>query len=301
MNETSSEKTSSEKTSSEKTSSKINDIARVIGSQKVKELASKPIYQRLWNYYSAVGDVLAGKSAMASIFPNTTDIGMRREWAYAEFLRNHLPSICDVFFGGFFFSVTGNESKQMDVIVTSNLSQRYFVPDYGKSFTCIEGAIAAVCLKSNLNKNELEDSLLNIASIPDFMRSTATEFESCTKQNYDNLPVKIIYAPNGIKGQSLFAALIEFYETHPEIPHRLRPDIIHVNQQYVFIKTPDTDFGYAPLIDEGGALGLANAVYLIQDRAITAGKMRFAYIEALVPLIMQHSGKTIFSDSNSDI
>lgn len=54
-------------------------------------------FQRLRNYYQDVAAVLRGEAKPASIFPNTTDVGMSRERIYAEFLRQHAPSKCNVF------------------------------------------------------------------------------------------------------------------------------------------------------------------------------------------------------------
>ncbi|MBX9877607.1 MAG: hypothetical protein K2Y22_04040 [Candidatus Obscuribacterales bacterium] len=280
-------------------SGKFEDL---FNNPKFAALAARPVFPRLWKYYSSVADVLAGSSAIASIFPNTTDIGIQREWVYAEFLKNHLPSVCNVFLGGYVFGIDGHESKQMDVIITTNLSQRYNIPNTVKSLACIEGTLAVVCLKSNLNTAELNDSLANIASIPTLaIRNSEKSIESAKSNLHDNLPVKIIYAPKGMDGENVFVAVEEFYKANHSIPRKHWPDLIHVNKKYLFIKTP-IDSGapsnYLPLKDEDGALGLINAVYMIQDRILTSTKLELAYIEALVPLLTHGSLKTIFDGKN---
>jgi hypothetical protein len=48
-------------------------------------------YARLKQYYIKIGAVLRGEADAASIFPNTTDVGISRENVYVEFLKMHLP------------------------------------------------------------------------------------------------------------------------------------------------------------------------------------------------------------------
>jgi hypothetical protein len=123
---------------------------------------SKLFYERLKTYYSKIGEVLRGEADAASIFPNTTDIGMSRQRIYAEFLRLHLPSSCNVYFGGFLFNLDGEESDQIDVIVTSDICPQYNFHNpkgRGKSFACIEGSLAVVSLKSNLDSTQLKEAL----------------------------------------------------------------------------------------------------------------------------------------------
>ena len=120
-------------------------------------------------YYTSVGRVLRGEASAASVFPNTVDIGSARERVYAEVLRTHLPSSCNVAFGGFLFDQEGSESKQIDILITNESSLRF---DFhkggtGKSFACIDGCVGVVSVKSKLDSYQLTDSLSNIASIPD--------------------------------------------------------------------------------------------------------------------------------------
>lgn len=130
----------------------------------------QPFLDRLRNYFMNVGKVLRGEAGAASIFPNSTDVGMARERVYAEFLRQHLPYGCHVAFGGFLFDQDGRESKQIDLIVTSDSALQYNLNSAsgdGKIFSCVDGTIAVVSLKSKLDSKELHDALLNIASIPE--------------------------------------------------------------------------------------------------------------------------------------
>ena len=199
----------------------------------------KPFYDRLKNYYSKVGEVLRGEADAASIFPNTSDIGLSRELVYAEFLKQHAPSKCNVFLGGFLFGEDGDESKQLDVIISTDTAPRYdfYNPDgKGKSFGPVEGCLGVASLKSTLDKDQLFDSLEGIASIP-ATKSLEKRVNPMIKINdYDDWPYKIIYASNGLKDSTILGHLNDFYNQNQHIPINRRPDIIHVAGKYVIFR-----------------------------------------------------------------
>jgi hypothetical protein len=198
-----------------------------------------PFFQRLRGYYLDVAAVLRGEAKAASIFPNTTDIGMSRERIYAEFLKHHAPSKCNVFFGGFLFGADGSESTQLDVLVTTDTTPQFNFHNkdgHGKSFSPVEGTLAVASIKSTLNKNELEDALTGIASIPptDAIEGRVSFGLSIT--NYDDWPYKIIYASDGIAPETLLGHLNNYYVSNPNIPIGRRPNVIHVSGKYVIFK-----------------------------------------------------------------
>ncbi len=163
----------------------------------------KIFYDRLRDYYVSVAEVLRGEADAASIFPNPTDIGMAREKVYAEFLTQHVPSKCNVFMGGFLFDEDGNESKQIDIIVTTDTAPRFNFRNTDKSFSPVEGPLGAVSVKSNLNRNELFDALSGIASIPPTKPLEGRINVLLKIQDYDDWPYKIVYATNGISPEAL--------------------------------------------------------------------------------------------------
>lgn len=188
-------------------------------------------FSRLRSYYIKVAEVLRGEADAASVFPNTTDIGMSRELAYAEFLKQHAPSKCNVFLGGFLFDDDGAESKQLDIIITTDTAPRFNFHNkdgIGKSFSPVEGTLGVVSVKSNLNRAELFNGLDGIASIPP-TRPLGQRVNTLLKiQNYDDWPVKIIYASNGVAPKTLLAHLNEYYVNNSAIPLNRRPHFIHV-------------------------------------------------------------------------
>lgn len=251
----------------------------------------KDFFERLKRYYGSVGKVLKGQSELASIFPNSSDVGLSREWIYARFLQNHLPHACRVDLGGFLFNLDGAESKQLDVIITSDICPQFNfhnVGGFGKTFSCVEGTLAVACLKSNLDTAQLEDALNNIASIPKHEDLGTRANPLALIKNYENWPYKIVYASKGISRELLAERLEEFYTRNSNIPFSRRPDIIHVCGEYVFIKLgpeggttrdgtivqPHTFWGQ---LDPDNVFGLATVVNNIQGALTASRQVIFDY------------------------
>lgn len=192
---------------------------------------AQTFFNRLRSYYIKVAEVLRGEADAASVFANTTDIGISRELAYAEFLKQHAPSKCNVFLGGFLFDDDGAESKQLDIIMTTdtapcfNFHNKY---GFGKSFSPVEGTLGVVSVKSTLNRAELYDSLGGIASVPPTRSLNGRITGLQVIKNYDDWPLKIVYASKGIAPETLLVHLNEYYVSNPAIPLNRRPDFIHV-------------------------------------------------------------------------
>ena len=200
---------------------------------------AQEFYKRLQEYFSMIGKVLKGEADSASIFPNSTDVGMSRERIYSEVLKQHLPSSCNVYYGGFVFDLDGNESKQVDLIVSNDKSLRfnfYNQDGSGKSFACIDGCIAVASIKSNLDSTQLIDSLKNIASLPNKTPIDGRKNPLIRIKNYDNWPFKIVYASDGVSTETIYKTIKQFYLDNPNIPIHKRPDLIHVAGKYVFVK-----------------------------------------------------------------
>jgi len=262
---------------------------------------ARAFYERLKDYYRSVGAVLRGEAASASIFPNTTDIGMSREKVYATFLRQHLPSSCNVLFGGFLFNLEGDESKQIDVIVTNDTCPQYNLHNQtgeGKSFACVEGALAVVSLKSSLTTRELEDSLENFASIPNKLPLGNRVNPLLDIRTYDNWPFKIIYATKGIALETATESLTQYYQRQHDIPNRLRPDLIHVAGSYfisrVYASSEEenrlqdtTACVFEGVSDPTDVTPLGIAVHGIQEYCVRSKHILFGYNQILQNLIGQ--------------
>jgi hypothetical protein len=186
---------------------------------------SHDFYNRLKSYYKSVGTILYQQAEISAIYPNPSDKGVIRETIYSEFLRNHLPSSCNILLGGFLFDCDGSESRQLDIIVTTSTCLRYRLPveNVIKEFACTEGALAVVSVKSNLDTRELFDTLENIASIPSSQSLEGRSSPMLSIPNYADWPYKIIYAHKGISIETLCDSLNKYYTEHPNIPFTRRP------------------------------------------------------------------------------
>ena len=208
-------------------------------------MSTTPFLERLHDYFSTVGAVLRNEAQASKIFPNATDNGMSREEVYCKFLRQHVPKKCDIFLGGFLFDQTGNESRQVDIIVTTDTCPQFKLkPDGNKAFACVDGAIACVSSKAMLNQAELVDSLDLFASIPS-TQPIDDRVVGMKIFNYDDWPMKIIFAADGIAADTLHGHLDAYYTAHPEVPAGRRPNLIHVAGKYLVVKAED-----AELIDQ---------------------------------------------------
>lgn len=255
-------------------------------------MSQKPFFDRLKKYYTDVGRVLKGEADAASIFPNSTDIGTSRESVYASVLKQHLPSSCNVSLGGFLFDQQGRESRQIDILVTNGTSIRFEFHNRdggGKSFACIDGAVAVVSVKSTLDSAQLRDSLENLASLPEKDPLTDDRKSPLISiSNYDDWPYKIVYASAGISLDSLLTTLHGFYAENPDIPMHKRPNLIHVAGQYVIVRagaggaetrdgtriTPNSFHGFADTTD---VFALIHAITDVQDIVVASSHIKYTY------------------------
>jgi hypothetical protein len=141
--------------------------------------------------------------------------------------------------GGFLFDQEGNESDQLDLIVTGDTSMRFELlaqDGHGKTFACIDGCLAVVSIKSKLTKDTLFDALQNLATIPEKLPWSSVGSPQVHLPLYDELPYKVIYASDSLKYETIKMHLEDFYNTHPDIPSRKRPNLIHVAGKYVIMR-----------------------------------------------------------------
>ena len=203
---------------------------------------SRDFYKRLRKYYHDVGKVLRGEANVASVFPNSTDVGLAREQVYVQFLQQHAPSKCNVFLGGFLFHEDGTESKQLDVIATTDTTPRfdfYNLDGKGKSFSPVEGTLGVVSVKSTLDKKELYDALENLASIPPMQPLDGRIPHTVRLTGYEDWPYKIIYASSGIMVATLLQHIKDFYKERKYIPITRRPNLIHVAGKYAIFRVKE--------------------------------------------------------------
>lgn len=270
---------------------------------------SKPFYDRLKDYYEKVATVLRGEADSASIFPNSSDIGLARENVYIEFLRAHAPTRCNIFLGGFLFDMEGNESRQLDVIITNDTTPQFNFHNKdgsGKAFANVEGTLGAVSIKSTLDGAQINDALEGIASIPPVGSLVGREVPGIEVKGYDDWPLKIVYASNGISAKTLMMHIFAFYKLRPHIPFSRRPNIIHVAGKYVLLRTtaamqdlgakhhgvePTLQDGNFNILEVGSDLqGIQWVIQGLQERAVASNFILWNYgsmineVNALLPV-----------------
>ena len=195
----------------------------------------RPVLARVRDYFQSVSDSLGGEKEASGVFPNRSDAGATREDLLADFLRRHLPTRCRVIKGGFIFDSLGNESRQMDLIVTNDLTLQFgqFGDGHsGKSFNCVEGCYAAIAVKTTLDRDQLRDGYLNLASIPP-MPEPALNPSIGPQPRFKELPLKVLFAFDGIEGATISAHLQESLAANAEIPQERRVDLVIVNGKYI--------------------------------------------------------------------
>lgn len=258
-----------------------------------------PFFSRLRSYYLNVGAVLRGEANAASVFPNATDVGASRERMYAEFLRQHAPSKCNVVFGGFLFAEDGSESGQLDVLVTTDTTLRFDFHNsdgLGKTFSHVEGTLAVASIKSTLNKAELFDALSGIAKIPPTTSLDGRVSFTFSIKNYDDWPYKIVYASDGIAGPTLLQHLADFYAENSHIPMARRPNVIHVSGKYVIFRVTagmsmwDEDKqesvplkvgSFHPFTKDSDLQGMLWVLEALQERASASTHIIYSYGELM--------------------
>lgn len=141
--------------------------------------------------------------------------------------------------GGFLFDEDGAESKQLDIIVTTDTAPQFNFHNRdgaGPSFSSVEGTLGVVSIKSTLDKAQLHDALFGLASIPATRPLGKRANPNLQVRGYEDWPLKVVYASKGIAADTLLAHVNAFYAEHPEIPLSRRPDIIHVAGTCFIIK-----------------------------------------------------------------
>ena len=196
--------------------------------------------ERFRLYLLSLVQVLRGEESAAKVFANATDNGQSKEGALRDILSYHIPISCNIFLGGFLFNLAGDESKQLDIIITDSQSLNFNLHNKGgdgKSFACIDGCISVISSKSYLNKNETFEALENVASIP--TGTTLNDINSDRRLDLSGLndgPLKVIFALDGVHADTMVSYLRDFYNDNPDIPNDRRPNYIHVLGKYTWVR-----------------------------------------------------------------
>lgn len=235
------------------------------------------VFERIRDYYQNMANALNDEKEASKIFPNPSDSGSTREKIFKQFLETHLPKRCDIISGGFLINSNGSESKQIDIIVTNDLTLQFkkFASNGGKAFCTIEGCYAAIAVKSELTEQRLVQSLDEFASIPKMPQLEITKFVN-PGDTVERLPFRIIFAFSGINCQHTMNYINEYYKSG-KIPIEQTVDLVIVNNEFVIQKvgrnggelsdgTKLPPFAYVPMDKKKyiGGYGLWQLITMIQ-------------------------------------
>lgn len=174
---------------------------------------------RVGTYLNSVSDELVAASGRAATVTNRGDIGTNREHLLLDFLGAHLPRRMSSSLGGMVVGVDGTESGQIDILVANDLGLRFEAN--ARTFLTAESVAAAISVKSHLGTAEIEDSLRNLASIPDpspdlmtfpLLRDPSAAFRRFVEVH----PTKVIFGFSGMQPDSTLRAVQDGLELLPE-------------------------------------------------------------------------------------
>ncbi len=193
------------------------------------------IFEALLRHFQDIANAFEDEKLAATAFPHATEQGLSREDMLMSFLVSHLPQHCQAIKGGYVFDSSGNVSKQIDLMVTGDLSLGF--KEAEKSFHCLEGCYSAICIRSELDRSACFDSLENLASVPLTPEIPAgLGFLYGKREGAQNLPMKVIFAFEGTSAEATLAHVEEFYAAN-QVPQRGRPNLIIVNNRYGIVRT----------------------------------------------------------------
>ena len=188
------------------------------------------------------------RKAKTSLLDNPADKGQAVESIYLEFLKQHVPAVCDILQGGYVFDVKGRRSHQLDIIVHSGNTHR-FRDSRGQACATLEGTVAGVEVTSFLDKRKIDDELKKFAFIPptgDFRglgNRQLFQTDPHIKEWWLDTPFKVVVAFDGVDAGTALDQLNSFYTINHHIPTTRRINVLHMLNQYCIVKS---DFDVHP-------------------------------------------------------
>jgi hypothetical protein len=187
---------------------------------------------KLLNYFNGLAKLISEDAKLSGFSSENADIGKSREYLCNKLLVDHLPSRLSVLAGGNIFDSSGNESGQLDIIITHDMSLNF---RHNHIVSCAAESVSAVIgVKSILNKKEIESSLKNIASVPQ-LDSSVIQMGSASRPSTEYIgewPAFFVFAYDGISPTKAYEHICSYLEANPTPLNRI-PRAIIVNNKYV--------------------------------------------------------------------
>ncbi len=221
-------------------------------SQNLVAYDQSETFTKISNYFeSACRAMRNEREAKKSLLDNPADIGQTVETIYLDFLKQHIPAVCDVLQGGYVFDVEGCRSHQMDIIVHSGNAYR-FRDSSGLACATLEGTVANIEVTSYLDRRKIDGDLKKFAFIPPTRQfrglGNREAFKSIegVQEWWSDTPYKAVVAFDGVDAKTALEQINSFYSINHHVPVARRINILHMLDQYCIIKS---DFDVHPDID----------------------------------------------------
>lgn len=201
-------------------------------------------------YLNLTSDELKIQGEKSGIIGHRSKIGDNRENVLKDFLSNHLPKRL-FFCNGNIFNKDNVISNEIDIIIYNDIAIN-FVSDLKMSIN-IESIASAISVKSHLDKKQLNDSLKNLASIPQISPDILS-FKGLQGSNseffIDRHPTLFVFAYTGLHPTTLLKHINDFYINN-DIPQNRYAKAVIVNGQYMITfhkdkKTTTTGYEIQP-------------------------------------------------------
>ena len=233
-------------------------------------------HNRLFDYFTLIADKIDVDSKVAGLSTNSSDKGTIRERLVELFLAKHLPRRLRPFLGGTVFGVQGNESKQIDVLVSSDIAVNF--EEHEKMFVAVENVAAAISVKSFLDKDAIYDSLDNLASIPQIDQEVLS-FKFGGAESFSTFigdhPSLFVFAYDGVSVETCAGHMASYFTDHPDIPKNRIPLCVIVNKKY-FIKYEKHH--------SVSKQGVAIKPYTLVKQALVRDTQGYPFVQILHPL-----------------
>ncbi len=246
--------------------------------------------KRILDYFDGQAGTLFQRAISSRVFENSPGIGINRENILKDFLKYHIPKRCNVINGGFVFDKENNTSKQIDLIITNDLSIQFVDNDINKSFTNIEGCNSVISVKSKLNTLELKDSIDNLKSVPFLKNLNYSPLVANVDKVLKQVPHKIIFAYDGLSKESIVKTINEIEITNPEE----MPDMIIVNNKYYLWKVSP---GGTEMTTKSGPIKYNYGRYIVDADYCYVGSMALFHLLSWIQKIAHLSSHIYYSYS----
>ncbi|MBK7885311.1 MAG: hypothetical protein IPJ81_17155 [Chitinophagaceae bacterium] len=186
------------------------------------------------SHFISIADIIDSKfRSYQQIVKNPADKGELCEIFMKEFLLDALDDSFKIFRGGRIVNSTGNESKQMDIVLVGKRTIKLFGD---KGIYPTESVFGCISITSTLTKQKLYDCCSEFKSIPkkDFhLHNYGCFSEKFVFQSINIwrtlLPYKVIFAYQGALEKTWIKDIYDFGRDE-EIPYNVLPDLIIVNK-----------------------------------------------------------------------